>query len=181
VERIEEVEQILPLSFDEASFSIVHVDGQEGEAGFPLIVEPAAAAHSLGNLLIPEPVHDEKKYISPPAIVRIQNSRNIKQSQNTHQLFPLAVPEVFDTAEGQISQEQRKIYILPFAADIISVHIIPGYLRKQGKKQQIPAVLEPAAGVGKALDQQKTVYRKCNPPNVPEDPVKTGPIGKQRL
>ena len=72
MQRIKGIEKVFAeFSSDKAPFPIIHIDKKESKAGLPFVIKPAASYNGLGGFIIPEPVHNKKEYISPPAIVRI--------------------------------------------------------------------------------------------------------------
>ena len=53
VQGIKGIEEIFcPFSLYETSLAVVHVQGKEGKAGFPLIKQPAASNHGLRRFVI---------------------------------------------------------------------------------------------------------------------------------
>ncbi len=81
MKRIEYIEKVFScFSFYKTALAIVHVNGEKGKAGFPLIVEPAASDYRLGGFVAAEPVHDQQKYKTPPAIVCVQKIGDSQKS-----------------------------------------------------------------------------------------------------
>lgn len=170
--RIEGIEKIFPeFSPDKSPLSVVHIDKQKGKAGFPFIIQPAASDDGLSGLIIAEPVHDQKKYISFPAVIRLQIiGRDQKDCHGDH-LHHLLLLEMLDGAEGQISKKQGEKYILPFISPGIGVHIVPGDFGNTGKQKKIPSIFKTVSGVEKTFHQKKTENGKSQPSDVPAYPV----------
>ena len=53
MKRIKNIEKVFgSFSSDEASLSVIHVNGEERKAGFPFVLKPATAYDCLGSLII---------------------------------------------------------------------------------------------------------------------------------
>ena len=113
------------FSADEASFSIVQVNGQKGETGSPFIVKPAASEDCLAWLVVSHIIHDQQEDISPPSIVCFQKNGNNKQPQDAEKLYRRSGLEIFDGTKGQISEKKHEKHILSFIMQRICKHQIP--------------------------------------------------------
>lgn len=123
---VKPVEEIFcGFSADEASFSIVQVNGQKGKSGPPFIVKPATPEDCLAWFIVSHIVHDQQEDIAPLSIVCFQKNGNNKQSQDAEKLHRRSGQEIFDGTKGQISEEKREKHILSFVTQRICKHQIP--------------------------------------------------------
>lgn len=172
MERVKYIEKVFGcFSFDEAALTVVHVYGEEGKARFPLIVEPAASDYGLGCLVAAEPVHDEQKYISPPAVVRIQENGHCQKSGHAENLHGLVFPEIFDGAERQVTQKKSEKHVLFLETPGIGEHEVPRYLGDAGEDKQVQAVFPAVSCVNKSFHEQKAEDGEGHTANVTTDTV----------
>lgn len=173
VKRVKYIEKVFGgFSLNETALAIVHVDGEEGEAGLPFVVEPAASNHRLGGLVTAEPVHNQQEYIPPPSVIRIQKDGYGQKAHQTQNLHGLVFPEIFDGTKGKIPQQQGKKHVLFLESPGVGEHEVPGYFRHTGEEEQVQPVFAPVPGVEKALHQQKTEDGKGYPSDIPAKTVK---------
>ena len=172
MQRIKCVKEIFgEFSTDKSSLSVVHIDGDEGKAGLPFIIQPAASHDRLGGFFISEKIHDQKENISLPSVIGVQLHSDIEKDQQAQDLFPGSAAEVFQGAHAQKSQKQSEKYILLHIGPGVCEHEIPRDLRDQGKEKKIPPVSHPVPRVKEPFCEKEAEDGKRRPSDIPADTV----------
>lgn len=171
--RIEEVEGIFchtPLH--PAPFSVIEVDGDKGEDGFPLPQQAQASGDGHCRLIVTEEVEKKNQQDTFPTVICLHPISQSQSEYRNQYLKPQAAIAVFDAPNHQISDEEgeQHILIVPEGTSRIDGKV-KGNLRQQGKEKEGYAVALSIGSMAEAFNEEKAEDWKCHTSDIPEQGI----------
>ena len=127
MKRIDEVKSILErFTSDEASFSVIKVDGNKRQSCNPPVREKAHAHDTPEDLLTPQQVQHKDEAKTGASIVCPKNDRQSQKAKQKSRLLLGIALKITDHPQAEQSEQEGEHYILA------AVQEIPLWVRFQG-------------------------------------------------
>lgn len=164
VKRIEHIEDVLRKgAADKAALTVIHIDRDEGQTGYPPAAQHTAADDGLQYWLPTKDIEQQNEAIAATAVIGTQEDADNQQTYKSNGTPPPT--KVGDGTEAEESQQQCEQDVLAGVMPCAGMHQIPRHLRNKGEDEQADTIAPAITGVHKALHQQEGKDGKCQTPH----------------